>query len=90
MNPVIHPLTGISKRSKHRLTQKLPPHRLPEPLDLAQRHRMMGRAADMVDPLLFEHLLEPRTTPPGHKLPPVVREDLSRRTPLADRPLGHL
>jgi hypothetical protein len=44
----------------------------------------------MTDPLLFEHLLEARAAAPGHKLPPVVRENLSRRAPLTDRALGHL
>jgi hypothetical protein len=88
--PVIDPLTSIRKRGKHRFAQELLPYRSPEPLDLTQRHWMMGGASDMVDPLLFENLLEPCATPPGDKLPTVIGEDLPRRSPLADRTLRYL
>ena len=40
-HPVIQPLTSVSKGGEHRFFQKLTPDRLPEPPDLAQRHRMM-------------------------------------------------
>lgn len=40
-HPVIQPLTRIGERSEHRLFEELAPDRLPEPLDLAQCHRVM-------------------------------------------------
>jgi len=90
LHPVIQPLTGIGKRGKHRFAQKFMPDRLPETLDLTKRHRVMGSTTDMPDSLLFEHLLEARLTSPVHKLPAVVRQDLTWRTPLAKRALGYL
>jgi hypothetical protein len=42
-HPVVQTLTGIRERSKHRFFQELAPDRLPEPLDLAQGHRVVGR-----------------------------------------------
>jgi hypothetical protein len=88
--PVIDPLTSIGKRGKHRFTQELFPYRSPQPLDLAQSHGVMGCASDIVNPLLLEHLLEPCATSPGYKLPPIIGENLPRRSPLADRTLGYL
>ncbi len=52
--------------------QELLPDRPPEAFDLAQRHRMMRRAADVVDAVLGQLLLEPRLAAPGGILPPVV------------------
>jgi hypothetical protein len=88
-HPVGNPLAGIRKRSKQSFLQKFLPDRLPEPLDLAQRHRMVCRAAHMSDPLLLQDLLKPRLASPGCKLPAVVRQDLPGRTPLADSSLDH-
>jgi hypothetical protein len=90
LNPVIQTPTGIGKRGEHRLTQVLPPKRLPEPLDLPQRHRMMRSAPHMLDPLLLEHTLKARLPTPGDELATIVAQDLPRRTPLTDRPLQDL
>ena len=78
------PLTGIGKGGKHGVGQELLPDRAPETLDLAQGHRMMGCAAYVLDPLPAQHLLKPALAAPGHELTAVVREDLPRRSPLAD------
>jgi hypothetical protein len=90
VDPMIDPLTRVGERCEVCLFQKLPPDRLPEPLDLAQRHRVVRGTAYVRDPLLFEHPLKTRLTAPGDKLPPIVAEDLSRRAPLPDRPFEHL
>jgi hypothetical protein len=54
--------------------EELVPDRFPEPLDLAQRHRVMRLAADVMNVVLLELQLEPRLAPPGGVLPPVVRQ----------------
>jgi hypothetical protein len=86
---VLQPTAGVGERGEHRLFQKLAPDRLPEALDLAQRHRMLRRTAHMLHALLAQHLLEACLPTPGHELAAVVREDLAWRTPLADRALQH-
>jgi len=88
-DPVIQPLTGVGERSEHRLFEELAPHCLPEPLDLAQCHRVMRRRAYVLDALLLQRLLEPGLATPGHELAAVVGEDLPRSTPLPDRTLDH-
>jgi hypothetical protein len=88
--PRIDSLTRIGKRCELRFIQELPPDRLPEPLDLAQRHRVVRGTANVTDPLLFEHPLEARLAPPRNELAPVVAEDFPRCTPLPDRSFEHL
>jgi hypothetical protein len=44
----------------------------------------------MADALPLEHLLKPCLPPPGSKLPPVVRQDLSGGSPLANGSLDYL
>jgi len=89
MDPVLQSLAGIRERAEHRLLEKLPPDCLPEPLDLTQRHRVLRSATHMLHPLLFQHLLKPTLATPGHELPAVIREDLSRSTPLPGCSLEH-
>jgi hypothetical protein len=48
-DPQPHPFACLLETVKLRPHQKVLPDRFPEPLDLAQRHRVMGRTADMVD-----------------------------------------
>ncbi len=90
VDPVLQPAAGVRERGEHRLLEKLPPDRLPEPLDLAQRHRMLRGPAHVLHALLAQHLLEARLPAPGHELTTVVGEDLAWRTPLPDRALQHL
>ena len=70
--------------------QELLPDSPPEPLDLAQRHRMVRGAADMMDAVLGQLLLEARLAVPAGVLPPVVREHLLGNAMLADRRAVHL
>jgi len=41
-DPVIEPLACVRKRSEHRIGKELRPYGLPEPLDLAKGHGMVG------------------------------------------------
>jgi hypothetical protein len=89
-NPVGNTLAGIGKGGKEGFGYELLPDGLPEPLDLPKGHGMAWCTADMADALALEHLLKPCFPPPGSKLPPVVREDLSGGSPLADGSLDYL
>ena len=75
---VFHPqpdaLPRLLEGGELRTAQELLPDRLPEPLDLAQCHRVMRLAADVVDVVLLEFHLEPRLASPRGILPPVVGE----------------
>lgn len=88
-DPVIEPLASIGKGGKSSFLQELCPDRLPEPLDLAQGHGVVGSRAYVADPLALQHLLEPGLATPGRELPAVVREDLPGRAPLTDSALHH-
>ena len=78
-DPVVYPLTRFLECLEPRPREELVLQRLPEPLDLPQRHGMMRGAADVVDMIPLELLLElGRATPTG-VLPPVVRKHLLRR-----------
>lgn len=65
--------------------QEFLPDRLPEPLDLAERHRVVRSAADVVHPVLLQLHLEAGATPPAHILPAVVGEHLLRGPVLRGR-----
>lgn len=56
--------------------EELIPDRLPEPFNLSERHRVMRRRSDVMDPVLLELQLELRLAPPGRILPAVVRQHL--------------
>jgi hypothetical protein len=88
-NPVSQPLACIRKGSKKRFLQELLPESFPEPLDLAQRHRMLWCASNVADPLPLENFLEPCLAAPGSKLSAVVRQDLPGSAPLAYGSLDH-
>ena len=52
VDPVLQPTASVRERCEDRFLEKLPPDRLPETLDLAQRHRMVRRAAHVLHALL--------------------------------------
>jgi hypothetical protein len=85
LDPVGDPFAGLLEGLEARPHQELLLERLPEPLDLPQRHRMMRRAADVVDVVLGQLLLEGRLAPPTGVLAAVVGEHLARRPVLRDR-----
>jgi hypothetical protein len=59
--------------------EKFLPQRLPETLDLAQRLRMVRTALDVTNALTVQLRLEVRVATPGHVLPSLIGEDLTRR-----------
>jgi hypothetical protein len=73
------PLAIVEVR-KDRPGEKLLPHRLPETLDLPAGLRMMRPALHVPDAIAAQLLLEVRRAAPGRVLPPLVGEDLPRRT----------
>lgn len=72
LHPQAHALPRLLEGGELGAAEELIPDRFPEPLDFAQRHRVMRLAADVVDVVLLEFLLEPRLAPPRGVLPPVV------------------
>jgi hypothetical protein len=77
---ILHPQRGALHRLLEAVElcalQKLPQDRLPEALDLAERHGVMRPGADVPHPVLFQLLLEARLAPPVRVLPAVVGQNL--------------
>jgi len=69
---------------KLRPLQKLPQQRLPEPLDLAERHRVVRTGTDVFDSLFLQLLLEAGLATPVGVLPAVVGQHL-----FGDPVVGH-
>ena len=84
LDPQRGALDGLLEAVKLRPLQKLPQDRLPEPLNLAQRHRVVGSGADMPNTVFLQRLLEAGLTPPVGVLPSVVGQHL-----LGDPVLGY-
>jgi hypothetical protein len=83
LHPGLDPLPGILERVKRRPGQKLLPDGGPEPLDLAQRHRVVRTALDVRHPILAQFGLEARGAAPGRILASVVGEHFLGRLKLA-------
>lgn len=79
LDPVADPFPRFLERLEPRTREELVLQRLPEPLDLPQCHRMMRGAADVVDMIPLEFLLELGGATPTGVLPPVVRKHLLGR-----------
>ena len=86
---VLHPpreaIPRLIERLETRLDEELVLERLPQPLDLPQCLGMLGRAADMVDVILPQFLLEGRLPAPVGVLPTVVGQHLLGLAVLAHR-----
>jgi hypothetical protein len=74
LHPQTDPLPGRLETVKLGSHQKLFPDRLPEPLDLAERHGMMRPALDVMDPILAQLRLEARGASPTGILAPLIGE----------------
>ena len=87
---VLNPQRGAFHRLfeavKLRPLQELPQHRLPEPLDLAQRHRVVRPGADVFDTVFLQLLLKPSLPPPVGVLPAVIGQHLLGNPVLGHRP----
>jgi len=80
LDPQPDPFPRFLERLETSPHQELVLERLPEPLDLPQRHGMMRGTTDVVNVIPLEFLLELRGATPTGVLPPVVREHLLGRT----------
>ena len=70
--------------------EKLLPNGFPEPLNLAQRHRMLRAALEMRHPVLLQLGFKPTDSAPGRVLAAVVSEHLFGRLILTDSLAVHL
>lgn len=85
LHPPAHALLRLLEAVELGALQKLLPDRLPEPLDFAERHRMMRLAAEMMHPVFAQFLLEARLPAPRGVLPAIVGEHLLGHAVLARR-----
>jgi hypothetical protein len=84
------PPLAIRVVGEHRAREKLVPQRLPEPLDLPERLRMLWPALHVPDPVASQQLLEGRLTAPCGVLPSLVGEHLVGRPVPRQRALDRL
>lgn len=87
---VLESLLRIHDVREHGAAQELVPQRLPEPLDLAERLRMLRPAADVLDPHPLQPFLELGLASPHRVLPAVVGEHLGRLSVRCDAALERL
>jgi len=76
LDPKGRTLASLLEAVKLRPLQKLPENRLPEPLDLPERHGVVGTGADMPDTVFFQLLLKTGLAPPVGVLPAIVGQHL--------------
>ncbi len=76
LHPEPDPLAGGLEAVELRPFEELFPDRLPEALDLAERHRMMGPALEVMDAILLELGLEAGRASPAGELAALVGEQL--------------
>jgi len=84
LHPVAHSFAGLLEAVELRPDQELLPDRFPEPFDLAQRHRVVRLAAEVVDPVFGQFLFKAGLAPPVRVLPPVVGKHLFGQPVLCD------
>jgi hypothetical protein len=72
--PEPDPLAGGVEALELGAREELLPDGLPEPLDLAERHGVVGPALQVVDAILLELGLEAGGAPPAGELPALVGE----------------
>jgi hypothetical protein len=91
---ILHPLTdtllSVLETCELRSAQELHEDRLPEPLDLAKRHRVVRPRFDVVDSVFLQLRFKPAGPPPRRVLTPVVRQHLAGRVVLRYRSPVHL
>ena len=87
---MFEPALRVDDVREYRTAEKLVPQRLPESLDLAERLRVLGPAADVVDAHARQQLLEFGLAAPHRVLPTVVGQHLGRLTVRRDAALERL
>jgi len=90
LHPQPDPLAGRLEAVELGAGEELLPDRLPEALDLAQGHRVMRSALEVMDPVLLELGLEAGGAPPARELPALIGEELLGDAVLGDGPAIHL
>jgi hypothetical protein len=90
LHPLADTLLSVLETRKLRPAQELHKNRFPEPLDLAQRHRVVGTGLYVPYPVFLQLSLEPARAPPCRVLAAVVRQHLPGRVVLRYRPTVHL
>jgi hypothetical protein len=88
-DPQTNAIPGRVETCKLRPGQELLPDRFPEPLDFAQRHRVMRPAFEVSDAALFEFSLEAGSPAPGCVLAAIVGEHLFGQVILAQGGAEH-
>lgn len=86
LEPVAHPLLRVLEAAKLRTHQEFVPDRLPEALHLAQGHRMVRAAHQVMDLVFGQFHLEARLPSPVGVLTALVGEHLLGASILPDRP----
>jgi hypothetical protein len=89
LHPLTHALLRLLEAVELRAHQEVRPNGLPEPLNLAQRLRVMRAAAEVMDVILLQFLLKPRLAAPVGVLPAIVRQHLLGHAILRDSPPIH-
>jgi hypothetical protein len=84
--PKRDPRRGILVAGKLGPLKKLGQDALPEAFDFAQRHGMMGRRSDVLDPVFGKLLFKPGSASPIGVLTPVVGEHLFGHSVFANGP----
>jgi hypothetical protein len=91
---VLHPVGNAFHRAlegfKTGPLQELRPDGFPEPLDLAERHGMVGCTADVMHMVTGQRVLKARFPVPRHILPAIVGQHLLGLTVFTRRPTVHL
>ena len=87
---VLEPLLRVHDMREHRAAQELVPQRLPEPLHLAKRLRMLRSTADVLNAHPLERFLELGPSSPHRVLTPVVSQHLARLAKRSDTTLERL
>lgn len=88
-DPEPQALLGRLERIELRPHQELLPQAGPEPLDFAERHRVLRARDDLRDPVFAQLRRKPALAPPAGVLPAPVGEHLLGRGVFADRdPVG--
>lgn len=86
LDPEADPGAGLFEIIELGAAEELTPNGAPEPLDLAQRHRVVRTGTDMGDAVLGQLHLETRLAAPGRILAAVVGEHFLGRSVFRHRP----
>jgi hypothetical protein len=90
LHPLPDTLLSVLETCELRSAQELHEDRLPEPLDLAKRHRVVRPRFDVPNTVLLQLRFKPAGPPPRRVLTPVVSQHLARRVVLRYRSPVHL